>query len=286
VPIEIPVARLEEFRQTTFRLRGNQLLRNKEDAVSFVDERGFVYFWPIKGIRLPSLWAAVAGNRPVANAQDDPGHVTWGWKDDLLDKRRWYYAKVLRGRATMISLDVAPLFYALSENYGDPDRDYLQLYEDGLLSREAKLIYEILLNEGPLDTVTMRRKIHMTGKASNSPFERNLVSLQKDFKTLPVGISQAGGWRYSFIYNLVHRHYPDLPAKARFISQRDARSSLTRLYFASVGAAQESDARKLFQWPKRDVEAALAALVESGDLVEGCRLEGEEGAYFSLPSLI
>ncbi|MGB3715350.1 MAG: hypothetical protein WA996_13050, partial [Candidatus Promineifilaceae bacterium] len=170
--IELSTARLQEYRQTTFRLRSDLTLRNQEDALAFVKKRGFVYFWPIKGARLPSLWAAVAGDRPVADAHDDPGHVTWSWKDEMLDKRRWYYGKILRGKATMISLEVAPFFYALSENYGDPDSDYLQLYEDGLLSREAKMIYEALLREGPLDTVTLRRKIHMTGKASNSPFER------------------------------------------------------------------------------------------------------------------
>jgi hypothetical protein len=284
--IEIEDERLHEYQQATFRLRGDLTLRNQEDALAFVKERGFVYFWPIKGVNLPSLWAAVAGLRPVANAHDDPGHVTWGWKDEMLDKRRWYYAKVLRGRATMISLDVAPLFYALSENYGDPDSDYLQLYEDGLLSREAKVIYEALLREGPLDTVTMRRKIHMTGKASNSPFERGLVSLQRDFKILPVGIARVGGWRYSFIYNLIHRYYPDLPAEAKPITRREARRGLVSLYFDSVGAAREADVRKLFQWPKRDIESTLSALVGSGELVEGCRLEGKEDLHFALASLV
>ena len=284
--VEISAARLSEYQRNTFRLRGDLTLGSKEDALAFVEERGFVYFWPIKGIQLPSLWKAVAGNRPVADAHDDPGHVTWGWKDEMLDKRRWYYAKVLRGRAMMISHAVVPFFYALSENYGDPDIDYLQLYEDGLLSREAKVIYEVLLREGPLDTVTMRRKIHMTGKASNSPFDRGLVSLQRDFKILPIGIARVGGWRYSFIYDHVHRYYPELPAKAHPISRRTARRELVSLYFDSVGMAAESDARKLFQWPKRDIDSALASLVEDGTLLSNCQLEGKTGDYFALPSLI
>src|SRR3972149_5049108 len=95
----------------------------------------FSYFWPIKDVTLPSLWAAVAGDRPVADAHDDPGHVTWGWKDSLLGARKWYYAKVLRKKATIIALDVAPYFYALSENYGDPRGDYLLQHEQGLLTQ-------------------------------------------------------------------------------------------------------------------------------------------------------
>jgi hypothetical protein len=284
--VEILAARLHEYRQTTFRSRSDLKLRSREEALAFVNERGFIYFWPIKGIVLPNLWMAVAGERPVADAHDDPGHVTWGWKDGMLDKRQWHYGKILRGKATMISLDAAPFFYALSENYGDPDSDFLQLYQDGLLSREAKLIYETLLREGPLDTVTMRRKVHMTGKASNSPFERALVVLQRDFKILPVGIAQAGGWRYSFIYDLVHRYYPELPGEARTISRREARRYLVGRYLTSVGVATVGDTRKLFQWPKRDVEQALAGLVEEGALEENCKVEGLVGEHYAVNKLL
>ncbi len=212
---DLPLDQLHAYRKRTFRLLPERQVKTQDEAIDFVNERGFVTFWPIKAIITPSLWKAVAGDRPVPSEHDDPGMVTWGWKDDLLDKRRWYYARVLRGKATMISLDVAPTFYALSENYGDPEQDYLDLYNDGLLSQAAKQIYEALLEVGTLDTVNLRRRIHMTGKASNSPFERGLTELQRDFKILPVGVAESGAWRYSFIYDLVHRFYPDLPEKAR-----------------------------------------------------------------------
>ncbi len=271
---------LDRYRQRTFRLLDSLRLKNKEQALQFVEERGFVYFWPIKGIPYPSLWTAVAGNRAVADAHDDPGHVTWGWKDAMLDKRQWYYAKVLRGKATMISLKTVPYFYALSENYGDPEADYLQLYEDGLLSREAKLIYEALLKHGPINTVRLRQVIHMTGKASNSPFDRAMTVLQRDFKILPVGIAEAGAWRYSFIYDLVHRYYPELPEKARSIGRREAREALMDLYFSSVGAATLSDVRKIFQWSPVDVTRTLEGMTKSGRIAAGYEVEGLAGEHF------
>lgn len=277
---------LESYRANTFRLRPELRLETKEDALRFVNERGFVYFWPIKGVIFPSLWAAVVGNRPVADKHDDPGHVTWGWKDEMLSRRQWYYAKVLRGKATLIALDVAPYFYALSENYGDPENDYLQLYEDGLLSREAKMIYEALLREGPLDTVNLRRVIHMTSKASNSPFERGLVQLQRDFKILPVGVAQTGAWRYSFIYDLVHRHYPELPARARPITRRAAREKLVTLYFAAVGAATPAGIRQLFQWKPRQVSQVLQKLVETGELHDGRHCGEQWQNYLITPALL
>jgi hypothetical protein len=257
---------IQSHRQKTFRLTAGRRLGSKEDALAFVEERGFVFFWPIKGVLMPSLWAAVAGDRPVADAHDDPGHVTWGWKDEMLDARRWYYAKVLRGKATMISLDVAPFFYALSENYGEPERDYLQLYQDGLMTRESKVMYETILKHGPLDTVHLRRRIQMTSRKSDSPFNRALVVLQRDFKILPVGVSQSGGWRYSFIYDAVHRHYPELPQQARPIARGEARQQLVRRYLASVGVATTGEVRKVFQWRLRDARRALGALTTQGTL--------------------
>lgn len=270
--------RLRAYRARTFRLRPDQRLRSADDALAFVNERGFLFFWPIKGVTLPSMWTATAGDRPVASAHDDPGHVTWRWKDDGLGQRRWYYAKVLRGKATFIALDIVPYFYALSENYGDPENDYLELYRDGLLSLPGRMIYEALLREGPLDTVNLRRKIHMT-KSSNSPFERGLVELQRDFKILPIGVARTGAWRYSFVYELVHRHYPDLPERARPITRQAARAKLVALYLDAVGAATEADVRKLFQWEPRDVRRTLTCLIEGGEIKAGYTLPGVAGEH-------
>lgn len=139
---------LAAYRAETYQLRPDLRVTTREQAIDFVNRRGFVHFWPVKGVLLPSLWAAVAGERPVPNEHDDPGHVTWGWKDELLGARRWYYAKVLRKKATFIALDVVPTFYALSENYGEPEQDYLLQYQEGRLTFEAKAVYEALLNEG------------------------------------------------------------------------------------------------------------------------------------------
>lgn len=257
---------IEAYRAYTFRLAQERRLSSKEEAVSFVDERSFVFFWPIKDVLMPSLWSAVAGDRPVANAHDDPGHVTWGWKDDMLGERQWYYGKILRGRATMISLNVAPAFYALSENYGEPELDYLQLYQDGLMTREAKVVYETILERGPIDTVKLRRAARMTSRKSNSPFNRAMTYLQRDFKILPVGVSESGGWNYSFIYDAVHRHYPELPQEAQSIGRSEARQRLVTLYLASVGVAGEGNVRKVFQWRLRDVRRTLEELTVQGPI--------------------
>lgn len=85
---------INHYRCETFRL--NRPIHGLEEAIDFVNERGFVFFWPIKELLLPSLWVAVAGDRAVPNTHDDPAHITWRWKDAMLSEKVWYYAEILR----------------------------------------------------------------------------------------------------------------------------------------------------------------------------------------------
>jgi hypothetical protein len=280
----ITAAQWRAYRAETFRLSPRQKLRSPDDAVAFVNQRGFVYFWPNKGVDLPNLWTAVAGDRPVADAHDDPGHVTWGWKDKLLPSKRWYYGKLLRGRATMVSLETLPHFYALSENFGDPD-DYLLQYEAGQLSQEAKLILEHLLEHGASHTVGIRRETRLTSRDTNTRFERALTELQAGLKILPIGVAEAGAWRYSFIYELVDRHFPDLPAQARPIGRGEARGRLLDLYLRSVGAATEAQMTSLFRWKPAEVAAALKHLAEAGAVLPVIKLAGQPGAWWATAAL-
>ena len=263
----LDLKKLNSHRARTFRLPPAPRVTSTKAAREFVNSRGFIYFWPIKGIDLPSLWTAVAGSRVVADKHDDPGHITWGWKDNALGKKIWYYAKILRKKATMISLEVVPYFYALSENYGSPEEDYLLAYEEGRLSQAAKQVYEALLQEGALHTIDLRSAAKLTN-AKESEFNKALELLQADFKILPVGVAKAGAWKYAFIYEIVSRHYPELPEKARYINEAEARRKLIELYFESVGAAQERDVNKLFGWQRELIARTIAGLVEQGKLVE------------------
>jgi len=277
--------RLQRYRLAAFCTQPGQRLHSKEEAIAWVNRLGFVFFWPIKNVLLPSLWEAVAGDRPVADAHDDPGHITWGWKDELLGKRAWYYAKVLRKRATMISFELAPYFYALSENYGSPEEDYLTLYEQGRLTLEAKQVYEAVLDHGPLDTIALRKAARMTSQESDARFNKALTDLQADFKIVPIGVAQVGAWNYAFIYDIALRYYPELLDLEHTISERQARQRLARAYLHIVGAAQRADVAKLFGWRPQQVETALKSLVSEGSLVGGLELEGKPGEWFAIPEL-
>ena len=243
------------------------------------------FFGRSAAILLPSLWTATAGDRPVADAHDDPGHITWGWKDGALGGNSWYYAKILRKKATMVSLAVIPFFYALTENYGAYEEDYLTQYEQGRLTQEARLVYEILIREGPLDTVALRRATHLSSPASESRFNRALADLQADFKIVPVAVTQAGAWHYAFAYDVTARHYPEIPEQAHHITETEARMKLAECYLLSLGAARETDFYKLFGWKIDIGRKTIEGLVKAGIARRGLHIENQTGEWVALANL-
>ena len=282
----IPAARLREYRERTFCYLPRKRLRSKQDAIDFVNERGAVFFWPIKGIDFPSLWGAVAGDRPVPNNHDDPAHVTWGWKDDLLGKKIWFYAKILRQKSTIISLDLLSFFYALSPNYGNPEEDYMVSYEEGVLSSEEKLVYEALLNYGALDSLMLRKAANLSSSENTSRFNRALLLLQRDFRILPVGIAESGAWHYAFIFDAVHRQFPDLADRAHNISEVQARQEILRSYFLSVSCATKHEVKIIFQWTDLSIDRSLKTLAENGFLIEGVQIKDKPGDWFTIIKLL
>jgi hypothetical protein len=277
---------IQKFQAETFRTVSHLRLRSPDQAVIFVNQRGFIFFWPNKNLLLPSLWVAVAGDRPVPNEHDDPGHITWGWKDGMLGKRRWYYGRTIRKRNAMISLEVAPFFYVLSENYGSPEEDYLYQYEQGRMTQEAKAVYEALLREGALDTISLRKAARLSSRDADGRFDKALGDLQSDFKILPVGIAEAGAWRYAYIYDLVPRHFPEIPEKARYISENNAREELALLYLQSLGAYRKEQLSRMFKWRSEETDLVIQGLKQKGVAQTGIVLSDQPGEWTVLCSLL
>jgi hypothetical protein len=280
----LSLKKFQSHRAHSFHLPPEPRITSPEQALEFVNDRGFIYFWPIKGVDLPSLWVAVAGDRPVPDEHDDPAHITWSWKDQALGRKIWFYAKVLRRKATIISLSIAPYFYALSDNYGSPEEDYLIAYHEGRLTLAAKLVYEALLKEGALNTIDLRRAARLTSKTSDTDFNRALEVLQADFKIMPIGVAEAGTWRYAFIYDLVTHHMPELVESARYIGEAEARRKLALLYFGSVGAAQPRDLSRLFGWSS-DLAVRTIHSLEEDKLIIRLIHPAKAGEWLALSKL-
>ena len=274
---------IETIRSHLYRRTPARRVQTMEQAEQFVNEAGFCFFWPIKGVELPNLFQAIAGRaREVPMAHDDPDmSKCWGWKDQALGQRRWYYAKLLCKRATLVSLDFLPVFYALSPNFGSDD-DYLQDYEAGQLSWEAKNIFEALLKGGAMDTVRLRRESHLSADSAKTTFERALTELQVSMRILPIGVAEAGAWRYAFIYDLLTRHFPPVVEQARTITRSEARAKLLAQFLDNNVAASRKEIERTFsvlKWTPFELERTLDELLNA-HLAMKTQVEGLKGELF------
>jgi hypothetical protein len=166
----------------------------------------------------------------------------------------------------------------LSENYGDL-RDFVQEYEDGKLTAEAKAVYETILENGPLDTVRLRREARMSAESAKSRFDRALVELQVGLKVLPTGVAHTGAWDYAFTYELFQRWFPEVPEQARAIKRSEARRVLVQRYIDNVVATDRKMIAKVFhvlKWTSRELERTIAALLEQRTVTE-MKIEGIQG---------
>jgi hypothetical protein len=139
------------------------------------------------------------------------------------------------------------------------------------MTAEAKAIYEAILKHGPLDTVRLRRESRMSADSAKSRFDRGLVELQVGLKILPIGVARTGAWNYAFNYEIVQRHFPDLPLQARPIKRSEARRALVSRYLDNVVATDRKMIGKVFhilKWTPTELDRTIAALMEEGRVRE------------------
>ena len=157
--------------------------------------------------------------------------------------------------------------------------DFQAEYEDGKMTAEAKAVYEAILENGPLDTVRLRREARMSAESAKSRFDRALVELQVGLKVLPIGVARTGAWNYAFTYELFQRWFPEVPEQARAIKRSEARRVLVQRYLDNVVATDRKMIAKVFhvlKWTSRELEWTITALLEEGKIQE-VEIEGLNG---------
>lgn len=260
-------ARIEQLRSERGRRRPELRVRTEAEALEFIEAVGFCFLFAARGLAMPILWEAICGeDRPVPRQHDDADlGRAWEWKDTLPARKACFYGKLLRRTPTLIALSYLPCFYALSPNYGELD-DYLEEYEEGQLSAEAKWVYEALLNGGPQSTTRLRKLAGLEGKANMGRFDRALAELQAGLKIVKVGTSDANAWGYCYVYDLLLRQYPDVPLQARSISSVQAEDALCLKYLESAVCVPQSEIARLFGWEPWRIERLVARLTAAGQL--------------------
>jgi hypothetical protein len=243
-------------------------VKNQREAVQFINEAGIVLLFPGDFLPLPDLWSAINGyERKLPKHHHDWAlGKTWEWKDHIPSRKEAWYGKFVRGKPAFISLGDLPAVYALSSNYGELD-DYLEAYADGMMSKEAKEVYEVLLREGPMPTSALRKAAGMGGGGDNARrFDRAIVELQSDLKIVKAGISDSNRWKYCYIYDLLLRWAPNLAEQAREYNSRRAMRHLIERYLQTSIAAPSYMLARLLGWDAAVTDRIVTEMVEDGTL--------------------
>jgi hypothetical protein len=241
---------------------------------------GFCFTLSHFHLPVASLYVAVCGRRnprrPKHTHHDPEIILTWNLKNSLPAQRLVYYGKLVKGRPTLVSLDLLPAFCALIRA-GKGSGDYIVDFRHGRMTRAAVLILEALHERGPLPTPDLRKMAAMHGAERKAEFNRAMAELQQGLWIAKV--EEVYDPDFYYRWDLLDNWLPDPLAAARDLSREVAVTRLLSVYLRSAAAAQGSFLAGLFGLSPAEVAAGLAALEASGCVRQGQRIQGIAGSW-------
>src|SRR5688500_5131830 len=154
LPEEIP-EEIEVHRDRLWRRDPEFRVEDVYMAERFIDDVGFCEALTDSRRPGPSLYVAVCGRRDAhmpRNVQKDPeSRLAWTIKDDVMRRGRYFYGKVLRGRATFVAPRLLPFFNAV---WGVPRK-----LEKEYLSSDSQLILKVMRHEWEMGTRDLREAV-------------------------------------------------------------------------------------------------------------------------------
>jgi hypothetical protein len=266
------------IRRPHYRQHPDLKVKTRKEAVRFINDVGIALLFPGDNVPFPDLWSAINGEeRKIPKHHHDWAlGKTWDWKDQIPSHKEAWYGKLVRGKPAFICMADLPAVYALSSNFGELD-DYLEAYADGLMSNEARTVYEVLLAEGPLPTSALRKAAGLGGGGDPARrFERAIVELQADLKIVKSGISDDNRWKYCYVYDVLLRWAPGLAEQSREYNSRSAMRHLIGRYLQSSIAAPARVFSRFFGWDAGVTGRIIDEMLQDGTL-QAIRVLGARG---------
>jgi hypothetical protein len=266
---------VERYRDRKFRRRPALAVRGARSAMSFIEQAGFATAFSAHE-HLPCLWVAVCGRRnprmPRHTHSDYAIGLTWELKDRLPDERQVFYARLLHGKPSLISLEFLPYFYRV---FGPRDAEGtarpLGLTEQGIL--------DWLGTHPPQPTWQLRVHADFRGRLPKARFGKAMARLQELLYVMKTETVYEP--KFTYFWGLVERAYPREVRRARRLSAEAALEKILRKYFETALCARRRDLLSIFrgvEGPRLD--DALQGLVKAKALFSGVRITGKEGLWY------
>jgi len=209
--------------------------------------------FPTDDLVLPSLWQAVTG-KPVVDRDFAPDvALVWGWKDELPAKKLVCAGKHLGGRASIVSLELLPVLYALTGRNGLPDD-----FRDEELSPVERDVAEAVLESGPVSSAELPGLAGHERKRVASAAAR----LQRRLVLTAAGRQEhEQGWP-SVVFDILPRRYGD--RLGALPDPDDARALLAATILRSAREVSAADVAAVIGGTRKQATAALEQLAAEG----------------------
>ena len=225
-------------------------VRTVADAAAWVDRVGLAFVFPKDDLVLPSLWEAAGGADVYSERDASGGFVRWAepmpfvWqtKSALPARGLVCGGNHLRGRATLVSLDVLPALVAATEG-----RDELE----GLDADVAAVVDDV----GPLST---RELPDLLPQHERKAVRAAIDRLQRRLVLTNVGLEDTERWPAAIV-DLVDRRGADRLTNPP--SPEEGRRTLARRVLENAGELSAADLAAVLGWRRRLAAEVLDDLV-------------------------
>ena len=159
-------------------------------AIALVERHGILLVFPLANRAEPkSLWSVLHPRTPMRWEWDETGDgrvvALWHARRELAESRAVVYSKWFRGRATLFAMDV---FRAILVSLA------VDAPLTAGLSPDARALLEILEDDSPQSTKTLKRTAGMQGRAMEAAYTRALKELWSRLLVVGAGEEEDGAF--------------------------------------------------------------------------------------------
>ena len=245
---------IDKYRDTKWHLTNRLRIRNESEAIKFINDVGMCLLFGSDEIPLPKL---------SQSAKSDEWDW-WEWKDSLQAKKKWYNSRVVKKKATLISMELLPCFLSLYYESGG-----FEVYEEefyyGKLTESANRIADYLDNHGPKSIDDLRKALAEPGKVGTRKFHDGVKELQSKFKIAVTGLEDKH-WGVRVLDLFSNWAPKKIFEKAETLKPNVARNTILKKFITTSGITTEKEIIRLFGWSQDSVQSSVKELLKSKNL--------------------
>jgi hypothetical protein len=164
--------------------------RDLARAIAAVERHGMLLVYPVQNRpEPPSIWRVLHPRSPMRWAWDEGADDRvvrlWHLRAELAASRRVVYTKWLGGRATFFSRDLFRALLGALRASGDLRAG---------LSRSSRELLDVLLDDSPQGTASLRANAGLEGRANEGAFTTAMRALWERLLVVGAGEREEGGF--------------------------------------------------------------------------------------------